>query len=188
MILKKKKVVDFFMKNVLIDYQKNIKYDIFDTPVCGILPLLKYLPNDRKLNIWECCDSGKSNISMLLKELGHNVISTDIINGFDFIKDIPSFDFDMIITNPPYSIKDKWLKKCYEYGKPFALLLPLTALEGESRNKLYLEKGISIIVLNKRLDFTGKKNTWFNTSWFVWGFKSVNENSMIFENLNKKNN
>lgn len=83
------------------------------------------------------------------------------------MKDKPDFDFDVIITNPPYSLKNEFLKKCYEYNKPFALLLPLTALEGKERGKLYKNKGIEIIVLNKRINFMKEKNNvWFNTSWF----------------------
>ena len=45
----------------------------------------------------------------------------------------------MIITNPPYSLKDEFIKKCYEWKKPFCLLLPITALEGKVRGKC-LEK------------------------------------------------
>ena len=37
--------------------------------------------------------------------------------------------FDCIITNPPFSLKQEFLQRCYELGKPFALLLPLTTFE-----------------------------------------------------------
>lgn len=50
------------------------------------------------------------------------------------------------------------------------LLLPLTALEGKERNKLYRKYGIELIVLDKRINFMKeKKNVWFNTSWFCNG-------------------
>ena len=85
----------------------------------------------------------------------------------DFLKDEPDFEFDCIITNPPYSIKDQFIKRCYELNKPFLLLLPLTALEGKERNKLYKKYGLEIIVLDKRINFRkDKNNVWFNTSWF----------------------
>lgn len=70
----------------------------------------------------------------------------------------------------PNSLKNEFLQKCYEYNKPFMLLLPLTALEGKERGKLYREKGIEVIVLDKRINFMKeKKNVWFNTSWFCHG-------------------
>ena len=67
-------------------------------------------------------------------------------------------------------MKNEFLRKCYEYNKPFALLLPITALEGKERNKLYKDNGLEIIVLDKRINFMKhKKNVWFNTSWFCRG-------------------
>ena len=152
------------MKNVMIGYMKNVKNDEFYTPKEAIYPLLKYL--DKNKIYWECTDFGDSNITKVLKENGFNVIATRK-EEFDFLKNDPVFDFDVIITNPPYSIKDKFLKKCYELDKTFALLLPITSLEGKIRGKLYREKGIELVVLDKRINFMKeKKNVWFNTSWF----------------------
>ena len=114
------------MKKAMINYMKNEKNDELYTPDYAIEPLLKYLPKDKI--IWECTDFGSSNITKLLKQHDYKVISTHKDN-FDFLTDIPNFDFDIIITNPPYSLKNEFLKKCYEYDKPFCLLLPLTSLE-----------------------------------------------------------
>lgn len=114
-------------------------------------------------------------------ENGYNVISTSK-ESFDFLKDKVDFDFDMIITNPPYSIKDAFLQRCYEYNKPFALLLPLTALDGIKRNEMFSKNGVELLVLDKRIDFTGKKACWFNTSWFCW--KLLNK-EIIFEKVEK---
>ena len=149
------------------------------TPNEAIYPLLKHIPNKR-LTIWECTDFGESNISKLLKEKGFNVISTHI-KDFNFLTNTPNFYFDMIITNPPYSLKDEFIKKCYEYDKPFALLLPLTALEGIVRGKMFREKGIDLLVLDKRINFMkSKKNCWFNTSWFTY---KIQEKNLIFEKV-----
>ena len=121
------------MKKAMIDYMKNEKNDELYTPDYVVKPLLKYLPKDKV--IWECTDFGESNITKLLKQNGYNVISTHK-DDFDFLTDTPNFDFDMIITNPPYSSKNEFLKKCYGYNKPFCLLLPLTSLEGIERGKI----------------------------------------------------
>jgi hypothetical protein len=90
----------------------------------------------------------------------------------------------MIITNPPYSLKNKWLEKCYEYNKPFALLLPLTALESAERGKLFRKRGISVIILDRRVNFSKtNNNVWFNTSWFCWNLDKLSNNSIVFEKL-----
>lgn len=168
------------MKKAMINYMKNEKNDELYTPDYAIEPLLKYLPKDKI--IWECTDFGSSNITKLLKQHDYKVISTHKDN-FDFLTDIPNFDFDIIITNPPYSLKNEFLKKCYEYDKPFCLLLPLTSLEGIERGKMFREKGIDVLILDRRCDFMdNKKSNWFNTSWFCY---KVLPKQLIFEELHK---
>ena len=144
------------MKQAMINYTKNVKNDELYTPKEAIEPILKYLDKDKIY--WECTDFGDSNIRKVLVKNGFKVIATKK-EEIDFLKDDPSFKFDVIITNPPYNIKDKFIRRCYELDKPFMLLLPITALEGKERNKLYKEKGIELIVLNKRINFMkDKKN------------------------------
>lgn len=156
------------MKQAMINYIKNKKNDELYTPKEAIEPILKYLDKDKIY--WECTDFGDSNIRKVLVENGYKVIATRK-DEFDFLKDDPLFKFDVIITNPPYSIKDKFIKRCYQLNKPFLLLLPITALEGKERNKLYKTYGLELIILNKRINFMkDKKNVWFNTSCFVMKF------------------
>jgi hypothetical protein len=77
-------------------------------------------------------------------------------------------DFDCIITNPPFSLKDKWLQKCYSYEKPFALLLPITALEGKFRHKLYKKYGIQVILFDGRVQYRKNIGCWFASAWFCY--------------------
>ena len=167
-------------------FLESMKFDEFDelyTPDYAVIPILKYIPKNVKV-IWECTDYGKSNITKVLKQYGYEVI-TSHKRDFDFINEIASFHFDMIITNPPYTFKDDFITKCYEYGKPFALLLPLTALEGKYRNSLYRTHGMSLIVLDKRINFIGFGNTnYYNTSWYVHGIDEGNK--LYFHELDTK--
>ena len=166
------------MKQALIQHTLN---DEFYTPEIAIIPLLKYLPKD--VTIWECTDFGGSNITKVLREYGYNVISTHKEN-FNFLTDDPTFEFDMIITNPPYSLKDEFIEKCYQYKKPFALLLPITALEGVKRGGLYRKHGIELLIFDKRINYMkNKKANWFNTSWFCY---KVLPQQLIFERIETK--
>lgn len=169
------------MKQAMINYIKKEKNDELYTPPEAVIPILKYL--DKSKIYWECTDFGESNIRKILVENGFKVIATKK-EEFDFLKDDPLFKFDVIITNPPYSLKNKFIKRCYELNKPFMLLLPITALEGKERGELYRKNGLELIILNKRINFMkSKKNVWFNTSWFCSGicnkqlnFEKVEEN------------
>lgn len=115
------------MKNALIGIHSN---DELYTPSYAVEPLVKYLP--KGLTIWECTDFGESQITRVLKDNGYKVVSTRK-KDFDFLKDSPDFEWDMIVTNPPYTLKDEFLERAYSYNKPFAMLLPITALEGAKR-------------------------------------------------------
>lgn len=166
------------MKKALINYMKNEKYDIFYTPNEAINPIIDLI--DKELIIWECCDdTGDSNITKTFRERGNKVITTGIKENFLTFK--PPFNWDIIITNPPYSLKDEFLKKCFEYGKPF-LLLPITALEGKQRGKLFRKYGINVIVLDKRTQFIKGKQVYFNTSWFYYRPRGKND-EIIFKEV-----
>lgn len=168
------------MKKAMIDYMKNPIFDDLYTPEYAIKPLLKYIP--KNITVWECCDFGGSKITKLLKEHGCKVISTD--KEENFFEYEPKEKFDMIITNPPYSLKDDFIKKCYEWGKPFCLLLPITSLEGKTRGREFRKHGIEILVFDGRIEFiSDKKGNWFNTSWFCW---NVLPKQLIFEELKKE--
>jgi hypothetical protein len=153
------------MKQPMIDYGQKAKLDSFATPAYAVRPLLPFIPPS--WTVWEPTDSGGSGkITELLAESGNDVIATGK-ERLDFLTDEPDFDFDCVVTNPPYSLKDAFIKRCMELGRPFALLLPLTALEGVARGAMFREMGPSFgaLVLDRRVEFTGG-SVWFNTSWF----------------------
>ena len=114
------------------------KANDFQTPPTAVKPLLPYLKTG--WTIWECAN-GNGNITHFLKSQGYGVIATDIKDGTDFLISNASSGYDCIVTNPPYSLKDEFLKRCYLLGKPFALLLPLTTLEGKRQRWFYRSRG-----------------------------------------------
>lgn len=166
------------MKQAMISYIQNVKNDEIYTPTEAILPILKYL--DKSKIYWECTDFGNSQITNVLKNNGFKVVGTGK-DKIDFLKNRPNFKFDAIITNPPYSIKNDFLNRAYEIGKPFAMLLPIHSLEGVFRGKLFKENGLELIVLNRSIKFYGK-GSWFNTSWFCW---KVCKKQLNFEEVDK---
>ena len=119
------------------------------TPQEAVEPLLEFLPKEKVY--YEATSNKSSSIVDYMREQGYNIISSE---GRDFLKD-PLPDFDIMITNPPYSIKDKFIARCYEINKPFALLLPVSSIQGITRGCMFNEFGIDLLVLNKRIDFTG---------------------------------
>ena len=159
----------------------------FQTPPEALYPLLPYLK--KNWIIWECA-CGKGNLSKYLIQKGYRVIASDILTGNDFLTWQPK-EFDCIVTNPPFSLKQEFLERCYELGKPFALLLPITTFETAKRQRLFKKYGVQVIFFDKRINFetpSGKgSGAWFATAWFTWGLNLPNTlNFVKLENPNQK--
>jgi hypothetical protein len=61
-----------------------------------------------------------------------------------------NYQYDYLITNPPFSIKDKVIEKCLESGKPSALVLPIDALGGKRRHELYKKYNYPTVYIPSR--------------------------------------
>lgn len=130
------------------------------TPVNAILPIVEYL--DKTIEWYEPTSGTSKSIVHCLNDNGVNCSDS---NGIDFFE-APLHEYGGIITNPPYSIKDKFIERCYESGLPFALLLPVSSIQGVKRGKMFDKYGIELLVLNHRIDFTGKGSPHFGVAWF----------------------
>ena len=142
--------------------QMNGRSDEFGTPQIAFNILKPHIPDHWV--VWECA-YGKGSLAKIMETQGYSVVTSS-----NFFED--NQDCDVIITNPPYSLKEDFLERAYFLDKPFAFLMPLTALEGKKRGLLYRKYGIELLIPNKRINFitpSGKgSGSWFATAWFCW--------------------
>jgi hypothetical protein len=168
------------MENKKLKIQMTGRSDEFGTPKEAIDILLPYLKKDWV--IWECA-WGKGSLANHLEKEGFEVIGEPFKDFLNKDLGLNKEGFNCIVTNPPYSKKEEFLQRCFEIGKPFALLMPLTALEGKKRGELYRKYGISLIIPNKRFNFetpSGKgSGAWFQTAWFCWKLNLPNQLNFI---------
>ncbi len=109
--------------------------------------IIKYLPKDKV--IWTPFDCEWSAFYQRLKEEGYKVVRSSLQEGQDFFEYKPE-QWDIIVSNPPFSLKDKVLEQLYSFNKPFAILLPLNSLQGKIRYK-YFKQGIQILSFDARV-------------------------------------
>ena len=121
------------------------------TPTYAVKPLLEFLIPSQIQTIWCPFDDETSEYVKELQNNGYKVIATDIEHGYDFFSYEPKEHYDIIISNPPFSLKDKILKRLQELNKPFAILLPLPTLQGEKRFS-YLAN-TQALIFDKRINF-----------------------------------
>jgi hypothetical protein len=159
------------MSKTVMPPKRNTRYpDDFQTPPEALEPLLPFIP--RTWKVWEpAC--GKGYLVNRLRKLGYGVVATDILLGQDFLTYEPAERWDVIVTNPPYSLRYEFIKRCYEFGRPWAMLMTLTTIEGR-RQRLFEEHGIEIMFLDRRINFetpnrpAGSSRSWFPVAWFCW--------------------
>lgn len=95
-------------------------------------------------------DKPESNFVKVAENNGLNSI-----HGITDYLEATFYSYDLLCTNPPYSIKDKVIEKVYQYGKPAALVLPADSLSGVKRHHLFKTFGYpSIYVPQKRIAYS----------------------------------
>lgn len=118
---------------------------------------------------------------------GYDVHKSHIDDGQDFFTYEPD-NYDIIISNPPFNVKDKILERLYELGKPFAVLLPMNSLQGKSRYK-YFKNGIQLLTFDQRIGYHNQQSmdvpiegSPFATAYFC---KDILPSDLIVEELRK---
>jgi len=153
-------MVSFSLNTENIKFKKD---DSYMTPKIVFKSIAHLVPKDKI--IWECF-YGDGNSGKHLKELGFTVETEDI----DFFID-PSFNYEILISNPPYSIKAKVFKRLAEINKPFMMLVP-TATITKQYLKKYFKDTIQIIIPERRIQFCkdGKQldRCYFDTLWICY--------------------
>lgn len=94
-------------KDILYSVGKN---DEMYTPTYAVLPILEYI--NKNWVVWCPFDTESSEF---VKEISktNKVIFSHIKNGEDFYKYEPKEHWDCIISNPPFTKKDIYLKGPY---------------------------------------------------------------------------
>ena len=155
--------------------------DFYATEPSAIDDLLKKETFSR--DIWECA-VGQGHLAKRLREFGHNVKCSDIIDrGYsgtevlDFLESNEKFNGD-IITNPPYKYCTEFILKAIDSiqdGAKVAMFLKLTTLESQKRYddifKNYKPKTVYVFTKRKKCLKNGIDNGTSSAvcyAWFVW--------------------
>jgi hypothetical protein len=161
--------------------KNSVVNDEIYTPKNAITPLLKHIDKDKKIIL--PFDTEESNYYKVFKENGYDVTCQHLKDNKDFFFEFYE-EYDIIISNPPFSIKDSILERLYLINKPFIMLLPITTLSSIKRVEMFKKYGIDLIVFDRRIGFilNGEqcKSNWFASAYFTY---KVLDKQLIFENL-----
>lgn len=150
-------------------------FDCCQTPPYALDPLFPFLDALRaKLGrepiIWEPF-GGKGSIARTLRARGYKVIATDILPIVSLLVDPNVVEcsrnafrwrpaqFDVIVSNPPYSIKPQVYKWLAALGCPFALLVPVETIGAGNGHALLEQIDHEQLLLDTRVDFMMPSHT-----------------------------
>lgn len=157
--------------------EKRRELDFYPTPSDCTHALMQFLNLDPCL-IWEpAC--GKGHMQKIIELYGHEVIGTDISHGDDFLSDTSDIFPDAIITNPPFNLSEKFIRKSLKYAPIVCMLLKSQYWHAKSRLPLFNELPPSwILPLTWRPDFLfdlresgdilTKGSPTMEMAWTVW--------------------
>jgi len=142
------------------------KNDECYTPKLGVIPILKYIPKDKI--VWCPFDTEKSEF---VKEISktNKVIYSHIEKGQDFFDYEPE-EWDIIISNPPFTNKRKYFERAISFGKPFALLMSLTWLNDSAPKQLFFNINLQLLMFNKRIQYDNQNKITFSSAYFCYNF------------------
>jgi len=81
------------------------------------------IPKDKILFEAFLKDNWSSKSAIILRDMGFNVVGNPTI---DFFNELP--EYDIIVSNPPYSMKKKIFQRLAVIDKPFILILPISTI------------------------------------------------------------
>lgn len=122
-----------------------MKHDDYMTPKHAWEDINQYIPKDKI--IWEAF-YGNGDSGSHLTELGYNVIH----EPRDFFTEPPD-EWDIIVSNPPFSQSKEVLQQLLIYDKPFIMIMPSSKIN-TGYFRAWKDKGIQIIIPKKRIHFT----------------------------------
>jgi hypothetical protein len=143
------------------------------TPKYAVDLILPYIPKDKI--IWAPFSKDEHNFANYLRSKGYTVHNTHYDpktwEGHDFLTYnptlIPDFHFDIILDNPPFKNKTKYVERAMFFGKPFALFLPFNSFGDNGIPNLFLKHNMEpqMLIPNKRVEFENqpKKGISFKT-------------------------
>jgi hypothetical protein len=148
--------------------------DFYPTPAEVTVALADFIiekeliPFDQE--IWECACGENAIISALNLKGFKNTIGTDLKDGIDYLTSEKLADY--MITNPPFNVAGKFIKRSIELKLSFfALLLKSQYWHAGSRLSLFnLQRPAYILPLTWRPIFVPKRGTapTMEFQWTVW--------------------
>lgn len=153
------------------------------TKAYGVTPILKYIPKDAI--VWCPFDKADSEFVKQIS-LQNEVVFSHIDEGQDFYTYEPE-EWDVMVSNPPFTNKRKTFERALGFDKPFALIMSNTWLNDAAPKQLFAEKDLQLLMFDKRMEFDNptknvSNKVTFSSSYYCYNFLPK---QIVMETLDK---
>lgn len=133
---------------------KQSNTDEWYTPAEAVELIVPYLRSEGYRKILCPFDKAHSEFVRVLTENGFEVTYSHIETGTDFF-DIENLEqYDAVVSNPPFSKRQKILERLFESGVPFAMIMNFNGLfDSKARWALFKENKFELLVPIGRIHF-----------------------------------
>ena len=159
--------------------------DEYFTPPYAVYPIMKRLQPGT--TVWCPFDTADSAYVKILSDNNFRVLYGHIQTGQDFFHvDVP--DCDYIISNPPYSLRNRILARLFEIGKPFAMLINFQGIfDSRWRFQLFSEHEVEMLWLYPRVAYRAGQGKQYQNAPFQSGYlcRGICQRQIEFEYLDR---
>lgn len=162
----------------------SIHGDEYYTPQKAVDMIVPYIVRGGYKRIWCPFDKTESNFVRTFIDLGFEVKYGHIETGQDF------FDYtdplgEIIVSNPPFSKRDKIFERLYEWDIPFALIINFNGLfDSKKRADIFRQHKVEMLVPRGRMKFYHRDMGLLNSPNFqsIYVCNRLLENQIVFDN------
>lgn len=145
------------------------EHELYETPPDVVKPLLSYMYPYIDSCVLDPC-AGNRMMSNYLSSEGYNMINRDLYTNdfhYDFLVESIPEEVGFIICHPPMVQETRFLERCFELKKPFAILMSCQSLSTESVGELLYKNGGNIHYLIGNQKFI-HQNEEIQMGYFAW--------------------
>src|SRR5574344_69718 len=140
------------MRSLKNTFNKN---DELYTPPILVEPIVKYIEDfvdanncssSSPLIIWCPFDKKDSEFVKVLSKIDYvKVVYSHIDDGYDFFEYEPK-EWDVAVSNPPFSRKKEVFERLFKLHKPFAMVMNLMAINYQEIGNLFIDKDVQMLI------------------------------------------
>lgn len=152
---------------------KRRELDFYPTPHQCTHALMLFLKNNinmdlKSMEVWEpAC--GENHMSRVISQYVKSVTGTDIKDGVNYLTAKRLYNYDAIITNPPFKDSEGFIRKAIKEAPLVAMLLKSQYWHAASRYTLFKEHTPAYVLpLTWRPDFDGRGKPTMEVAWTLW--------------------